>query len=393
MTEKMLASQMRILAPIGAVHLFGAERANLEVLESLRDQGASVMLIVRNADYSKEFRDFVASRGLESRAAHYLETPKPYNKTMPWIDLPVGILRGSAAFLKIHREFKPTHIHSYSQLWVLNFLLGIALVGTPMVYRSGDAPTLHNAVWRAVWRFIIGRTTRFGAISRFLIDEMGKAGVTSDRITLIYSRPPRRSVTLKAASASRKQKKTFNIGYMGQVTRLKGVGLLVEAFERVVGDFPDARLLIAGHIHEDWDGEPWGKALKYATLAKPAIAERIEFAGFVENIPEFLTRCDVTVVPTLTEEPMGNVAMEAKQAGLPSIIFRSGGLKELIEHGVTGYTCPEKTVDALEAGLRFYLANRTEAKRQGLAAKASLTALGVDDFAERWLKLYQEVVR
>lgn len=385
----MKASEMRILALLGSVHPYGSERANLEVLHALKEGGATVLVIVNQADYAGEMREFVAAAGFDSVNAPHIVTPKPYNKTRPLIDMPVGIVRASIRFLKIHRDFRPTHIHACSQAWVLNFALALMLVRTPMVYRCGDAPILHNATWRAVWRFVVWRASRFVAVSRFIAERMTAARAPPDKITVIYSRPPRRL----AAPARPKKEKTFNIGFVGQVIEGKGVGVLVAAFEKIAADYPQARLLIAGRIRDDWHGEPWGVALRDATLANRALAGRVEFLGQVEDVPGFLSRCQVLAAPTLTEEPMGNVVMEAKQAGLAAIIFRSGGFPEVIEHAVTGYVCPEKTAEALAVALRAYLSDPARAAAEGRAARASLSKLGVDAFAERWEQIYAEAAR
>ncbi len=382
----MPVSEMRILALMGSVLAYGSERANLETLAALRDQGAQVLLLVSDAEYAFEFRDYAVSRGFDICPAPCISPPRSYSKTRPIIDLPVGIARASIAFLKVHKAFKPTHIHAANQLFILNVMPALAMVKTPLVYRCGDAPIQHNAVWRATWRFINRRAARFGAVSRYIAERMVDAGTPREKITVVYSRPPRRNV----APARARREATLNIGFVGQVIAEKGVGLLVEAFEPIARAFPEARLLIAGRIWEDWDGEPWGKALRDLTLANPALVDRVEFLGFVEDIPGFLARCAVLVAPTLKEEPMGNVVMEAKQAGVPSIIFRSGGFPEVIQHGVTGYVCAEKSAAALTEAMATYLRDPAAAKRQGKAARQSLKKFGVDDFDAHWAAIYQQ---
>jgi glycosyltransferase involved in cell wall biosynthesis len=368
----MIAADMRILALIGAVHPFGSERGNLEVLSALKAKGAEVLVVVNNADYAFEMRDYARARGFEIAEAPMISLPRWYSNVRPMIDLPLGIVRASLAFLKIHRAFRPTHIHACQQLFVLNFLLGLMLVRTPMVYRSGAR-----------------RAARMGVVSRFIAAKAVAAGVEEDKITVIYSRPPERA----PLATPMKKTTTFDIAFVGQVIEGKGVGVLVEAFKRVIPDFPKARLFIAGRIWEDWAGETWGKDLRDTTMADPALAGKIHFLGFTEKVPELLATSRIFCAPTLTEEPMGNVVMEAKAASLASIIFRSGGFPEVIEHGKTGFVCEEKTADALEAALRFYLQNPAEADRQGKAAKASLKDYGVDEFAERWERIYSEAAR
>ncbi len=379
----MAPADMRILALMGSVVAFGSERANLEALNALRDAGAKVLLIVSDAPYAGEMRDYAAQQGFDMVQAPYIRAPRPYTRSNPLVDFPVGMARAAAAFFRINRDFRATHIHAGNQLYVLNFMLALALTSTRLVYRCGDAPSLHNAIWRMSWRFISRRATRLAAVSRYIAERMVEAGTSADKITVVYSRPPRRT-----SAAVRPKKVTgFNIGYVGQVIESKGVAVLAQAFEQVAAEYPKARLLIAGNISE-FEGESWGKAFRTQVLANPALAGRVEFEGFVEDIPAFLTRCAITVAPTLTEEPMGNVVMEAKQAGLASIIFRSGGFPEVIEHGVTGYVCAVKTADCLAEALRSYLADTAAARRQGEAARESLASLGVDRFDETWQAIY-----
>ncbi len=124
-------------------------------------------------------------------------------------------------------------------------------------------------------------------------------------------------------------------------------------------------------------------------MADEALADRVRFLGFVEDVPALMATCLVSVAPTISEEPLGNVVMEAKQSGIPTIVFPSGGLPEMIEHGVDGYVCPEPTVDALEGALRSYLGDPERSAREGRAARASLERrFAVSDYAARWAAVF-----
>ena len=87
----------------------------------------------------------------------------------------------------------------------------------------------------------------------------------------------------------------------------------------------------------------------------------------------------------------GLVAVEAKSAGIPSIVFPSGGLKELIKHGTDGWVTQSKGVDELADALQYYLLNPEITEEQGRNARNSLKALQMDSFSERWLNVYRQV--
>jgi glycosyltransferase involved in cell wall biosynthesis len=92
------------------------------------------------------------------------------------------------------------------------------------------------------------------------------------------------------------------------------------------------------------------------------------------------------------EEGYGLVAVEAKSAGVPSIVFPSGGLKELIEHRKNGWITRSKAVDELSEAFEYYLLNSEIAKEHGRNARRSLEALQLGSFPQRWLNVYQQTL-
>src|SRR3989442_14359568 len=69
--------------------------------------------------------------------------------------------------------------------------------------------------------------------------------------------------------------------------------------------------------------------------------------------------CDVVVVPTITPEPFGRVAVEAMSRGRPVIGTATGGLTEIINDGRTGYRVPPATPSAIAEKLLIFQ-NRRE---------------------------------
>src|SRR5262249_8558258 len=134
-----------------------------------------------------------------------------------------------------------------------------------------------------------------------------------------------------------------DIVFVGQIAEAKGPDLLVRAFRSVAKSNAQARLLIAGRISE-WSGDKWARDLRDSVAHDPELRSRVVFLGFVENVPDLLRSREVLVAPSLVEEGLGLVVMEAKAAGIPSIVFPSGGLPEMIQHGVDGFVCRDKSV-------------------------------------------------
>lgn len=384
-------AQIRVLALFPGVVKYGAERANLEALNALVENGAQVQLLAHDAPWGAEVREDLLAQGYDLALSPYITPPRPDYPINPWVRFPWIMVRASLAFLKARRRFRATHVLASTQIAVLSVLPALMLTRTPLVYRCGDKPITHNRMYGLVWRFINRRAAAFVAVSEFIARKMREAGTPAERLQVIYSRPPARG-RVAPFDATQVEPGRFNVVYVGQINATKGADKLVEAFGRLAARYPNARLLMAGRISE-WVGDAWARELRDRTLADPALADRVRFLGYLEDVPGLLAHAGVTVVPTVTDEPLANVVMEAKLAGAPTIVFPSGGLPEVVEDGVDGSICAARTVEALAAALETYLDDPAEARRRGAAARASLKRFGVDAFADRWTAVYRAAGR
>ena len=119
------------------------------------------------------------------------------------------------------------------------------------------------------------------------------------------------------------------IFYVGRVVREKGLGVLLDAFLRVLGVEPRAKLVIAGK-------GPYQDELRHRAY-QLGIYNRIFFTGYIDdNTRNALYKStDVAVFPSLYE-PFGIVALEGMAAGAPIVVADTGGMSEIVQHGVNG---------------------------------------------------------
>lgn len=68
-----------------------------------------------------------------------------------------------------------------------------------------------------------------------------------------------------------------------------------------------------------------------------------------------VARADICVVPSLWKEPFGLVALEAMTAGKPVCASDTGGLRDIVVHGETGYLFPPGDSKALAGYLEMLL--------------------------------------
>jgi glycosyltransferase involved in cell wall biosynthesis len=89
---------------------------------------------------------------------------------------------------------------------------------------------------------------------------------------------------------------------------------------------------------------------------------------------------------------MAIAALEGMAAGLPVVLTRTGGTRDLVEEGVNGLTFDWADVDALVTHLRRLATNRELVRQMGAASRARAMQFSWDMIAERFLDLFAAVV-
>jgi glycosyltransferase involved in cell wall biosynthesis len=122
------------------------------------------------------------------------------------------------------------------------------------------------------------------------------------------------------------------------------------------------------------------------------IGQRVTFTGHLPRAEAqaILERAWVQVVPSTWAEPFGLVAAEALMRGTPVIASDAGGPREIVEHGVSGWTIPTRDVDALAEALAAALSDRGLCEQLGAAGRAS-AVVRFDENA--WIAQYLEIYR
>ena len=124
--------------------------------------------------------------------------------------------------------------------------------------------------------------------------------------------------------------------YVGRLTSVKGVHVLIDAFIDIHCRMPDTRLIITGSSF-------FGGAAKTAyeqglvKLAEP-IKDAIVFTGYLthEKLKYLYSMVDIIVLPSLWQDPCPLVVLEAMAAGTCLVCSNVGGIPEVVESGKNG---------------------------------------------------------
>src|SRR6202043_876395 len=112
-----------------------------------------------------------------------------------------------------------------------------------------------------------------------------------------------------------------NLFFVGQISRHKGVDLLLEAFKLVACQHTDVMLHLVGGCNDDFRRE-----LDREIIAA-GLADRLKFWGFREDATRLLRYGDVYVhpaPPSRSHESFCRSVVEAMALAVPTVCFRSG---------------------------------------------------------------------
>ena len=178
------------------------------------------------------------------------------------------------------------------------------------------------------------------------------------------------------------------IGTVGRLAAVKDQATLIEAFNLLVCNTPNAekrlRLVVAG------DG-PLREKLELL-VSKLGLEELVWMTGDRNDIPDILRLLDVFVLPSIGEG-ISNTILEAMATALPVVATRVGGNPELIEHGKNGYLVPPGDPKRLARSIEQLLTDGVSRKSMGQAGLRKVQEqFNWDTTVENYLEVYDQLL-
>ena len=153
------------------------------------------------------------------------------------------------------------------------------------------------------------------------------------------------------------------VGFVGRLTRDKGLPELVEAFDAILAARPQAHLLLVGWF--DASEDALGSALRSRIKNHP----HIHMTGYVADTAPYYRAMDVMVLPTW-REGFPNVVLEAAASGIPVVTTLCTGSRDAVVPEVTGLLIPPGYPVAIREAVLQLLYNPERCCRMGEAARA-----------------------
>jgi len=125
-------------------------------------------------------------------------------------------------------------------------------------------------------------------------------------------------------------------------------------------------------------GEELFKERLEVMARKINLSQNLFFAGFIKDIPMFLSQIDILILPS-TNEGAPVIVQEAGASGKPIVASSVGGVSELLRDGETGFLVPPRDAEALAEKTLLLLSDPVLARKMGERGKKFV----YDHFRER----------
>ena len=285
-----------------------------------------------------------------------------------------------AATLRAARRFQPDLYHAH--WWFPSGMVGAwagRLTRTPMVttFHGTDIRVARaSPAARPLFQRVIRRSAVVTAVSRWLAAEAQEMSGVMPRVAPM---PVETAIfTPDGARAS-----DSRLLFVGRLNRQKGLDVLLAALA-----------LLPESVSLDVVGDGEDRAPLTALAESLRVNTRVRWHGAQpgSSLPAFYRRAVALVVPSV-DEGLGLVAVEAQLCETPVVAFASGGLMDVVEHGVTGLLVERRDPAALAAAVTELLALPDRGAAYGRAGRErARSEFEPAVVARRYLDIYHTAI-
>jgi len=252
---------------------------------------------------------------------------------------PIGDLLAIRRFTKLLGSLQPSMVAAATPKASL-----IAMLAA----RGKRIPVRIWEVWGARWdsrrgslayllrkldRLIAKSATQIFAVSDSLAALLVKGGITESRPPVVHHGSSHGVDTRRFFPRSQSQADTpLTVGFVGRLSRDKGIEDLLKVLVPLRSRRPDIRLLLVGDVD---DADPLPSETQQNIIA----SDWITITGWVPDTSPFMREIDILLFPSI-REGLPNVLLEAAASGVPAIAYAATGSVDVIQDNKTGLLVP-----------------------------------------------------
>ena len=306
-------------------------------------------------------------------------------------------IRNQKEVLQYIQDLQPDLIHAhfgYHGVKIYNLLKQYRINIPLIVSFHGADITIYPRRWlyrRVLYKMNLDDRVAFTAPSEFLKNKIAQVIKSNiNKIDRIYCACNDRFNQV-SKRVFWQYGKPLNLLNVSRFSEEKGQVYLIKAFRKVVDFYPNSRLTLIGYGCLEDKLRQWVKRLK--------LSDSVVFMRQVEHkkLPDLMPNYDIYLQPSIVgngggQETLSVSTIEAQTVGLPAIVSRIGGLKEVVVHEQSGFLIPANSADAIFDRIRYYIQNEAVLRDHSLQApKNADVKFNRRLIVQQWMALYADI--
>jgi glycosyltransferase involved in cell wall biosynthesis len=167
----------------------------------------------------------------------------------------------------------------------------------------------------------------------------------------------------------------YDLILVGRLSPVKRVDMLI----RTVASLRAGGLTLTAVIVGDG---PSRRQLEQLS-AELGTTEQIEFVGYRDDVHVLLQRSSVFVL-TSESEGLSQAMVQGMLCALPAVVTNVGDLRDLVDHGVSGFLIDEPHEERLHSDLQWLFEQRSRVLVMGKAARDKALNLSITNVTRQW---------
>lgn len=311
-----------VLATNPNADLYGASRMLLESIEGFLDEGWRVVACIPSEG---RLNEEIRGRGGETRDVPSPTLRKTYLHPLGLLRLIWLTARAIPSGIRTLRAVRPDVVYVNTVIQPLWLILAWCL-RIPVICHDHEAESSAPRFVQRAMALPLRCARTLIINSRFSMGVLVHAMPSlEDRCVVVLNGvagPP------EVTPARPNLEGPVKLLYVGRISERKGVEDVVDAIEILRSADIDARLDVVGSVFPGYESVEDGL---HRQISAAGSDDRVFLHGFEDDVWSRLRGSDVLVVPSRTDEPFGNTAVEGMLAARPVVATRTSGLIEATE--------------------------------------------------------------
>ena len=314
---------------------------------------------------------------IASAGGEYETLLKQYNVrhiTLDQTRKPINLIKAARSYRAFVQEFQPDIVHAHMMTGVLLAKVLKARTGYGLI------STVHNEFQRSA--VLMGLADRVIAVSKAVAQSMNRRGIPQNKLRIVCNGTLGSPRTRQLTDYSPLPLQRPSITTVAGMYSRKGIAELIDAFEQIASDFPEAHLYLVGDGPDRLEFE--------AQAQSTSVFERIHFEGFQPQPQQYLLATDIFVLAS-HRDPSPLVIPEAREAGCAIIASQVDGIPEALDKGQAGLLVRPGNSQTLAKTLAELLSNPNILYNWKKRAKQNLKWLSLERVHKETMATYREL--